>query len=355
MNAHEKYILRCLELAKNGFGRTAPNPMVGAVIVCNEKIIGNGYHHKYGEPHAEVNAIQSVKDRVLLKFSTLYINLEPCIHFGKTPPCADVIIKEQIKNIVIGCIDTSPKVNGKGIEKLKNAGCNVELGILENDCRELNKRFFTYYEKNRPYIILKWAQTSDGFIAEDKHTKRINSANYSLTNISGELSRTFVHKWRTEEQAILIGTNTALNDNPQLTARLWIGKNPLRLVLDKNLHLPKNLHLFDGFAPTIVFTAVKNFPFKQNNLEYVTIDFANIIPQILDELHKREIQSVIVEGGQILLDAFIKQGIWDEARIFISPSKGDFNKGIKAPEIAGKVIYEDFIGEDKLRVISKIK
>ncbi|MDD5570040.1 MAG: bifunctional diaminohydroxyphosphoribosylaminopyrimidine deaminase/5-amino-6-(5-phosphoribosylamino)uracil reductase RibD [Bacteroidales bacterium] len=337
----EKYIKRCIELAENGLGNVAPNPMVGCVIVNNGNIIGEGYHMKYGEPHAEVNAINSVKDKNLLKNSTLYVNLEPCCHFGKTPPCTDLILKHKIPKVLIGTSDCCSKVNCKGIEKLIKSGVDVKTGILENECRDLNKRFFTFHEKKRPYIFLKWAQTSDGFMDAKRTPQNIGSPIW----INDELTRVIVHKWRSEEQAIIIGRITAINDNPKLTTREWKGKNPLRIVIDKNLVLPENLNIFDNFAPTIVFTSVSKS--SEENTEYVPLDFSKNVPgQIIKELFKRNIQSLIVEGGKILLESFIKESLWDEACILVGNK--NFVKGLKTPEIKGDLISENISGKDKL-------
>jgi diaminohydroxyphosphoribosylaminopyrimidine deaminase / 5-amino-6-(5-phosphoribosylamino)uracil reductase len=336
---NEIFMQRCIELAKTGLGNVAPNPMVGSVIVYESKIIGEGYHQKFGEAHAEVNAINSVKDKSLLKRSTLFVSLEPCSHYGKTPPCSDLIIKHKIPKVVIGCMDTFSEVSGKGIKKLTEAGLDVTIGILEKECRKLNERFFTYHEKKRPYIILKWAQSLDGFIGDElKH-------GFSQLKISSELSHTLVHKWRTEEQAILIGTNTALRDNPQLNVRYWKGKNPLRAVIDKELKLPENLNLFDKSISTIIFNNVKNE--ITENIEYCKIDFSrNIISQILQELFDKEILSVIVEGGMHLLNSFIHENLWDEARVFFAPMV--LSKGIKAPILKGDLKYQSEVAGDKL-------
>lgn len=342
MNMQEYYINRCLQLAKKGLGNVAPNPMVGCVIVCSNKIIGEGYHQKYGEAHAEVNAINSVKDKTLLKKSTLYVNLEPCAHFGKTPPCSNLIIESEIPEVVIGSIDTFSKVAGKGIELLKSAGIKVSVGVLEEESKKINKRFFTYHEKKRPYLILKWAQTSDGFIDIDRMNK--SSKNNWITT---PLSKKLVHKWRSEEQSILIATNTAINDNPELNVREWRGKNPLRIVLDINDRLPKSLKIFDGSTPTLIFTAKK----KNNlsNIEYVVINpKENIIDQILFECYKRNIQSIIIEGGGQLLTSFIKTNIWDEAQVF--EGKKQFNKGLMAPKLNCPHKEEYYISSDKLRI-----
>ena len=315
----------CLDLAILGFGDVAPNPLVGCVIVYQNKIIGEGYHQNFGEAHAEVNAINSVKDKNLLKESTLYVNLEPCAHFGKTPPCSNLIIEHQIPKVIIGCIDSFSEVSGKGIAKMESEGINIIVGVLEKESLELNKRFFTFHNKKRPYIILKWAQTTDGFIDIDRTNNSTNNDNWITTPPSKKL----VHQWRSEEQAIMVGTNTALNDNPQLNVREVKGKNPLRLVIDLNLRLPNTLHIFDKTIPTIVFNSLKNE--KNNNLEYIKIEKETLIPQIIQELYEREIQSVIIEGGKQLLTTFIAQNLWDEARVFTGIKA--FNTGLNAPII----------------------
>ena len=314
---------RCIELAKFGAGNVAPNPMVGAVLVYDDKIIGEGYHKQYGGPHAEVNAIgrdaQSGLKGMLSK-STLYVSLEPCAHHGKTPPCTDLIIQHKIPKVVIGCRDPFIEVNGKGIEKLKSAGVEVVLGILEEECKELNKRFFTFHTLRRPYIILKWAETSDAFIA---------NADYSRVFITNEYSNRLVHQWRSEEAAILIGTNTALHDNPELTTRLVEGKNPVRLVVDTNLKLPPSLKIFNRETTAIIFNGIKNE--DDNNLLYRRLnkDEKNV-GQMLKILYDLKIQSVIVEGGAKLLQSFIDEGCWDEARI-ITNKELKIEHGIKSP------------------------
>ena len=341
MNSHEKYMKRCLDLAVQGLGNVAPNPMVGCVIVYNGEIIGEGYHQKYGEAHAEVNAINSVKDKELLKRSTLYVNLEPCSHFGKTPPCADLIIEYKIPAVVIGSIDSNILVSGKGIKKMEAAGIAVTVGISEAECRNLNKRFFTYQEKKRPYIILKWAQTSDGFIDVKRHEESTSKP----IQISNSDSKKLLHLWRSQEQAIMIGTNTALFDNPQLTVREVKGKNPLRITIDKWLRIPKHFYLFDRSTPTLVFTT-SDEPY-QPNLEFVKINFEqDIIPQILNELYKRNIQSLIVEGGENILNSFIDSDLWDSARVFISDKK--LEKGVNAPLIKKEPVVKENISGDKL-------
>ena len=296
----------------------------------NNKIIGEGYTSNYGGNHAEVNAINSVKNKNLLKKATLYVTLEPCSHFGKTPPCSDLIIKHQIPNVVIGCIDDNEKVAGRGIKKLRDAGCNVIVGVLESACKAHHKRFFTFHNKKRPYIILKWAETTDGFIApKTKNEKK-------PVWITNAFSRQLVHKWRTEEQAILVGTHTVLEDNPSLTSRDWVGENPLRLVIDKDEKLSKNSAVFDELAKTIVIT---------NNKVNFSKDVAQ---QICGFLFKKEITSVIIEGGAKTLQTFIDENLWDEARVFTGQAA--FKDGIKAPEFSGKLISEEKIVADVLKI-----
>ncbi|MFW5831045.1 MAG: bifunctional diaminohydroxyphosphoribosylaminopyrimidine deaminase/5-amino-6-(5-phosphoribosylamino)uracil reductase RibD, partial [Prolixibacteraceae bacterium] len=283
---------RCLQLARLGAGRVAPNPMVGSVIVHNGKIIGEGFHQKYGEAHAEVNAIDAVKNKNSLRESSLYVTLEPCAHHGLTPPCANLIIQNNIPHVVIGTPDPFSEVAGKGIEKLKKAGIKVESGILEEECRRLNKRFFTYHEKKRPYITLKWAQTLDGFIDIERFSEDYGQPTW----ITGELALRLVHKIRSEENAILVGTKTAEKDNPSLSVRHWPGTNPVRLLIDKNLRLSQSLRLFDRKQRTLVFNAIRET--KEHNLEFVILDFSKNVPgQIMEILYREKILSVIVEGG----------------------------------------------------------
>jgi diaminohydroxyphosphoribosylaminopyrimidine deaminase/5-amino-6-(5-phosphoribosylamino)uracil reductase len=317
---------RCLDLAGPGLGYTAPNPLVGSVIVYRGRIIGEGYHQRYGGPHAEVNAVQAVTDKSLLPESTLYVNLEPCSHSGKTPPCADLIISTGIHEVVIGTMDPNPLVSGNGIQKLKQAGIKVTTGILQDQCHALNKRFFTFHKKKRPFVILKWAQTRDGYI----DVLREKAGNETPNWISNEISRMLVHKWRCEEQSILVGTQTAFLDNPRLNVRQWPGNSPVRMVIDRSLRLPKDLHLFDNTIPTVVFNEIKD---KQESLTtYVKLDFnGNILKPLLLYMQDEGLQSVIVEGGQILINSFIKDNLWDEARVF-SGSK-EFGAGIQAPVI----------------------
>lgn len=334
----EQMMQRCIELAKNGLGNTYPNPMVGCVIVRNGNIIAEGWHQKAGEPHAEVNAINQIQNKEILKESTLYVSLEPCAHHGKTPPCADLIIANAIPKVVIGTVDPFAKVNGLGIQKLKDAGIEVICGILEEECRALNKRFFKFHQEKRPYVILKWAQTSDGFIAAE------NGEQKWITN---EYSKQFVHKWRTEEQSILVGTKTAQTDNPQLNARLWDGNQPIRIVLDKDLKLNSDLHLFDGSQRTIVFTEIEKSNLE--NLEFIQVSFDDYLPNsILNKLYKLNIQSVIIEGGKQTLETFIKNNLWDEARIFTSTNV--WNSGVKSPELKGNLIHSQQIQSDKLEI-----
>lgn len=323
MTTDEKYIRRCIELASNGLCNAAPNPMVGAVIVHNGKIIGEGYHARCGEGHAEVNAIRSVKDESLLKESTIYVSLEPCSHYGKTPPCADLIISKGIPRVVVGCIDPFSQVSGRGIQKLRNAGIDVTVGVLEDECKNLIRRFVTFNTRKRPYITLKWAESADGFID-------INRENGSPVVLSTPITSMYVHKQRAEHKAILVGRKTALLDNPSLTTRNWYGANPLRLVLDRTLTLPSDLKLFDHSTPTIVFTAEKKE--NEENLEYITIDFStDILPQILTVLYERKIQSLMVEGGTTMLQSFIDSGLWDE--IFVEHSAKVLGEGVKSPVI----------------------
>lgn len=325
MTNDELYMQRCLQLAQLAAGHTAPNPMVGAVLVHNGIIIGEGYHQLYGQPHAEVNCINSVapQNRHLISSSTIYVSLEPCAHYGKTPPCADLIIRNNIPKVVVGCRDPFKQVDGKGIEKLQNAGIEVVQGVLEKECRLLNKRFFTFHTQHRPYIILKWAQTADNKIAT-------LSADRLL--ISNAITNKLVHKWRSEEAGILVGTNTASADNPSLTNRLWQGKSPVRLVVDMHLRLPLHLQLFNGEERTIVFNSIKHG--DEGNVSYyqVTGD-VSIVHQIANACYQNNIQSILVEGGAKLLQAFIDEDVWDEARI-ITNTQLFIGEGLPAPVLA---------------------
>jgi len=346
MNTDKKYIARCIELAKKGLGNTYTNPMVGSVIVHKGRIIGEAYHAICGEAHAEVNAVNSVKDKSILKESTIYVSLEPCSHVGKTPACSTMIIENKIPNVVVGTIDSFAKVSGKGIKMLEKAGINVKVGVLEKECRDLNKRFFTFHEKKRPYIILKWAQTKDGFIDINRNNK-LQKAEW----ITNELSRTLVHKWRTEEQAIMVGTATAEQDNPSLNVRNWTGKNPIRVTIDRSLKLSKNLNILDGSIRTIVFTEKQTK--NKSNIDYIKIDFSkNVLSQIFQELYLLEIQSVIIEGGEKLLNSIIIENLWDEARVFIGNKT--FGEGIKAPTFDLSSSEKSYIEDTELHIIKNI-
>lgn len=331
MNLDQLYIKRCLEIASLGIGTTRPNPSVGCVIVHNKTIIGEGFTSPYGGAHAEVNAINSVKDKSLLNEASLYVTLEPCSHYGKTPPCSDLIIKHNIPRVIIGCIDDDPKVAGKGIKKLKNAGCSVDVGVLEKDCKKHHKRFFTFHNKKRPYIILKWAESKDGFIApKQKNSQR-------PVWITTTESRQLVHKWRTEEHAILVGTKTVIADNPNLTSRDWVGNNPIRIVLDRTNRLPTNYNVFNDEAETLV-------------ISNKSIDFnLPIAKQICDLLYRKNIQSVIIEGGTKTLQTFIDENLWDEARIFTGTI--EFSQGIKAPKLNKTDGEIQHIKQDSLKII----
>ena len=343
----EIFMRRCLQLALMAEGQTFPNPMVGSVIVHKGKIIGEGYHSKAGQPHAEVNAINKVKDHELLKASTLYVNLEPCAHHGKTPPCSKLIIDKKIPRVIIGCQDTYSEVAGKGIQMMRDAGIEVSVGVLEKESRYLNRRFFTYHEKKRPYIILKWAQTIDGFI----DIERDETYHGQPTWITNEYARQAVHKLRATEQAIMIGTNTALKDNPSLNVRDWNGSHPLRIVIDKELKLPQALNLFDQSNPTLVVTHQEKKSI--NNLNYLTISKdLDLMSQVLIYLYKQGIQSLIIEGGATLLNSVIQNNIWDEAHVY----NGDctFFKGVRAPVIKGHLDETVHFGESKLYIYRNI-
>lgn len=329
----------CFILAAKGLGLVAPNPMVGCVIVYKGKIIGEGYHEKFGKAHAEINAIRSVKNKSLLKDATLYVTLEPCAHYGKTPPCADAIIKHGIKRVVIGSVDPNPLVKGKGIAKLIKGGCDVTTGVLEKECMELNKRFFTFYREKRPYIILKWAMTKDGYM------DKIRKPPEKPLKITGAAADTLSHKWRSEEQSIMVGVNTVLMDNPKLTTRKVKGKSPIRIVIDKSFKIPLNYNIFSNFASVIVFNEKKSA--KEGNIEFVKVQLKEEnMDNIVQELYKRNIQSVIVEGGAKLLSSFIKQGLWDEARVF--SSKVSIGEGVKAPVLNSKHLRKIKAGNDTL-------
>jgi diaminohydroxyphosphoribosylaminopyrimidine deaminase/5-amino-6-(5-phosphoribosylamino)uracil reductase len=341
----ELYMQRCLELASMGMGNVNPNPLVGCVIVSEGKIIGEGYHAKFGEAHAEVNAVRSVTEKygehtaVLLTKATAYVSLEPCAHFGKTPPCADLLIKHQLKRVVIGNRDPFEGVDGKGIQKLKDAGVEVVSGILEQECSQLNRRFFTRIGKQRPYIILKWASTADGYFAPKDAAQQW---------ISGPMAKMMVHKWRTEEDAVLVGKLTAMTDNPQLNAREWEGKNPLRILIDRNLQVPQSNHIFNDHAKTVIFNEHKTE--VHGNIHYIQMeDMQYYLPQkIAFQLYLMDIQSVIIEGGANILNQFIHGNLWDEARIFSSSKI--WAAGMPAPQINGLIIDQFKIENDTLTV-----
>jgi diaminohydroxyphosphoribosylaminopyrimidine deaminase / 5-amino-6-(5-phosphoribosylamino)uracil reductase len=334
---HETYMRRALELATLGQGQVSPNPMVGCVIVHEGRIIGEGWHRKFGEAHAEVNAVNAVADKDLLRQSTVYVTLEPCSHFGKTPPCADMLISHGIRKVVICNVDTNPLVGGKGVAKLKAAGIEVVEGVLEQEGRMLNRRFFTFIEKKRPYIILKWAQTQDGFIARE---------DYDSKWISNEYSRILVHKSRAVEDAVMVGSNTALHDNPRLNVRDWTGRNPLRVVLDRSGSLPESLNLFDKQQPTICYNSTRED--VNENLEYIKISDTDFIGGAVKNLYQKKIQSVIVEGGTQVLSYFIQSNLWDEAMVFEAPK--NFGKGISAPVINGNPDRTIKIEDDQLKI-----
>ena len=337
MTNDEKYMMRCIQLAQNGKLGAAPNPMVGAVVVCDGRIIGEGYHAKCGEAHAEVNAINSVKNESLLRRSTLYVSLEPCAHYGKTPPCAKLIVSKGIPKVVIGCQDPFSKVAGKGIEILKQAGCEVVVGVLEKACQDLNKAFFTVQLKHRPFITLKWAQSADGYMDVERNDGE-------PVKLSSPLTQLIAHKRRAEHQAIIVGTQTARLDNPSLNVRDWCGPQPLRIVIDKDLTLPRHLHLFDGSQPTLVVTEKNETIAGAMTLQ---VDFnQSILPQLMEELQRRNIQSLLVEGGSKLLQSFIDEGLWDEAYVehcpqvlghgILSPSLINPKKSFKKSLIMGR-------------------
>lgn len=319
----EQYHLRCIDLAYNGLGRVAPNPLVGAMLISEGKIIGEGYHSHYGGSHAEVQAVNQVKDERNLKKATLLVNLEPCSHYGKTPPCSRMIIDKQIKKVVIGEIDPFPAVAGRGVKMLQQANVEVSVGLRKAESRFINRRFFTFHEKKRPYIILKWAESFDGYI------DKIRNANERPEWITDTFARILVHKWRTEEQAILVGTNTVLMDNPQLTARYYYGKNPVRLILDRNRRLTGQLHIFDQQVPTVIFTQKPDE--SSPHVNYIPIPFVDMPAEIMEYCYHAGLQSVIIEGGSQVLTSFIEHNLWDEARVF----KGDkiFDNGIRAPHL----------------------
>lgn len=327
MVVEEKYMARCIELARGGEGNTAPNPMVGAVIVHKGKIIGEGFHRKCGEAHAEVNAVASVWDEALLRDSTIYVSLEPCSHYGKTPPCAELIIRKGIPRVVVGTLDPFPEVSGRGVRMLREAGIEVVTGVLEEEARALNPAFMTFQIRKRPYVYLKWAQSADGFM----DIRREDASVPSVLLSSAETLRR-VHRLRSEVAAIMVGTRTALLDNPSLTVRHWAGRSPVRVVLDRTLKLPVGSHLLDGAVPTLVFTAVEVE--SRPNVEYVQIDFGQeVLSQVLQYLYGQNLNSLMVEGGAELLESFLDAGLWDEAWVETAPVV--LGAGVKAPAVPG--------------------
>ena len=335
----EKYMRRAMHLALQGQGLVSPNPMVGCVIVKNDSIIGEGWHKKYGEAHAEVNAINAVVDKSMLDGADLFVNLEPCAHHGKTPPCADLIAQYPFSTVYFSNIDPNPLVAGKGSERILAAGIKVYQGALEDEGKILNRRFFSRHEQKRPYVVLKWAETADGFIAKK---------NYDSKWISGMLSRKLVHKWRSQEDAVLVGTNTVLFDNPQLNVRDWEGRDPIRVFIDKKLQVSQGAHVFDKSQPTVCFNYLKSG--VENQVEYVKVESIDDMDEaILNHLHERGVSSILVEGGAHLLQSFIDKGWWDEARVFTANQT--FEDGIRAPRLIGaQLISKENIEKDELKV-----
>lgn len=349
MNREEKYMQRCLDLAALGLAHARPNPSVGCVIVHKDKIIGEGYTSQYGGPHAEVNVVNAVMEkygeaegRQLLGEAEVYVSLEPCSHFGKTPPCAEMLVKYKPQKVYIGCLDPSEKVSGKGVEILQNAGISCQIGVWEEKAKWAVRRFSTQVTEHRPYVILKWAETEDGYFGA------LDAQQKWITNPA---SKQLVHKWRAEEAAILVGKNTALIDNPTLTVREWEGENPLRVLIDKRLEVPPQYHIFNEEADTLVFNAVK-FDVHDNIRHIELENFDLYLPQnILYQLYLMDISSILIEGGAKTLQSFIDAGMWDEARIFTSSQK--WGKGIAAPSIDGEIIEEQKVANDVLKTIKK--
>lgn len=319
MNIDELYMQRCIQLAAMAEGHTSPNPMVGAVVVCDGRIIGEGYHRRCGEPHAEVNAITAVHDKSLLQRSTIYVSLEPCSHYGKTPPCCDLIIASGIPRVVVGCLDPFPAVSGRGVKRLRDNGIEVITGILEKECQWLNRKFMTFQRKGRPYITLKWAQSNDGYI------DRVREPHEAPTQFSTPTTRSWSHRLRATNDAIIVGTNTVIADNPSLTTRYWSGNNPLRVTIDRHHRIPSCASILNDSAPTLVIES------DDNDTQCKTS--TDVITHLIECLKKRNIQSLIVEGGRELLQSFIDSNLWDEARIEITPLQ--LGNGVKAPHIQG--------------------
>ena len=329
MSIDEKYMWRCLQLAKKGRATTKNNPMVGSVIVHNNKIIGEGYHRKMGEAHAEVNAIDSVRDHSLLKEATIYVSLEPCSHYGKTPPCAALIASKGVRRVVVAVKDPNEKVAGRGIKMLKDAGAEVTVGVLEAEAKELNRSFFVNQTEKRPFVILKWAQTKDGFIDNER-----GSRDLPPLKLSNSITQCIVHKLRSQSMGIMVGTNTAIKDNPTLNTRKWFGDNPVRIVLDRRGKLPADSNLFNDCAPTVVFTELSVYPIITNNVTSIQISFDdNMVAQMLHKLYELNIATLIVEGGSMLISSFVEKEAWDEA--FIEVANIEIGCGIRAPLVGG--------------------
>ena len=338
MQPDEFYMRRALELALRGAGKVSPNPLVGCVIVSGEKIIGEGWHQEYGGPHAEVNAVNAIGDKSAIPGATVYVSLEPCSHFGKTPPCTDLLIHEKVGKVIIGCLDPNPLVNGMGRQKLMEAGIKVEISDISKEACDLNKRFFTSKIKSRPYIILKWARTSDHYIARK---------DYSSKWISSPLSRQWVHRWRSEEDAVLVGRTTAEKDNASLTVRDWKGRNPVRILISRSGKIDASWNIFDNAAPTLCYTSIAETPETSSDL--IHLDAENFIAELMSDLHRRGINSVLVEGGTNTINSFIESGYWDEARIFTAPVS--FGEGILAPQLTGIKTDEFYSGPDLVEII----
>lgn len=347
---HENYMQRAIDLAYLGAGAVSPNPMVGAVIVHNNRIIGEGFHRKFGEAHAEVNALADVNDHTLLPESVMYVTLEPCSHYGKTPPCANAIIRSGIRHVVVGITDPNPLVAGKGIQLLKEHGIEVTENVLPGSCAELNKRFITYITEKRPYVVLKWAQTENGYIAPDREALGAEAFE-KQRHITGITAQQLTHKWRTEEDAIMVGTSTVATDNPKLSARAWNGRQPVRVILDINNRLPLNSHVFDDSQRTIVFNSNRNL-IKVNTPQttYIAVNPTEpVAKQVCEMLYQKNIQSLIVEGGAQLLQTFIDEGMWHEAQILTSPKR--FASGVRAPQPGGIPVAETLLDNNRIRII----
>ena len=338
----ELYMRRCLELAGCGLGNVAPNPMVGCVIVHGGQIIGEGYHQEYGKEHAEVNAVNAVKNKSLLPESTVYVSLEPCSHYGKTPPCTDLLIKHRVKEVIIGDTDPNPRVAGTGIEKLRQIGIQVKAGLLANEARQLNKRFYTFHEKKRPWVMLKWAQSADGYVDKDRAPGDKIGPNW----ITDEISRALVHRWRSEEQAIMVGTQTVVMDNPTLNVREWSGKSPLRIVPDYKHRLDKACNIFNKESKTCIINDTDEY--DDGHLTWIKIDKKNMLTGLMEFLYKNEIQSLMIEGGTRLLSSFIYSGLWDEARVFTGNKH--FISGVKSPLINMLPDFSEYIRDNRLDV-----